>query len=93
MRIEQGSTVQDVALKTKHCDANTSIEFVGAPGVTVQKTGFRDEKDYQLFILTLTIAKNAPLGNRSILVKNSKGVSGPARYGLLEVVPPKTLGK
>ncbi|MFO5526654.1 MAG: hypothetical protein ACLBM1_02265 [Cuspidothrix sp.] len=93
MRIEQGSTVKDVALKTKHCDANTSIEFVGGPGVTVQKTGFRDEKNYQLFILTLTIAKNAPLGNRSILVKNSKGVSGPARYGLLEVVPPKTLGK
>ena len=92
MRIEQGSTVQNVALKAKHSDRNATIEFVGAPGVTVQKTGFQDEKDYQLFILTLTVAANAPLGNRSLLLKNSNGTSGPARFGMLEVVRPKTLG-
>ena len=32
----------------------------------VQKTGFRDEKNYQLFILTLTIAKNAPLSIKQV---------------------------
>lgn len=57
-----------------------------------KKTDFKDEKDYQLFVLTLTVAKNAPLGNRSLLLKNSDGTSGPARFGMLEVVPARTLG-
>jgi hypothetical protein len=92
MRIEQGSRVENVALKAKHCDRNATIEFVNAPGVTVEKTGFREEQDYQLFILTLTVAANAPLGNRSLLLRNSNGISGPARFGMLEVVPPRTLG-
>lgn len=92
MRIEQGTTIQNVALKARHSDRNASIEFVGAPGVTVNKTGFQEEAGSQIFLLTVTAAKDAPLGNRSLLLKNSDGAGGPARFGMLEVVSPGTLG-
>lgn len=91
MRVERGSTVQDVVLKTRHTNRDTIIEFVGSPGVNVKKTDFREEQNHQLFILTLTVAANAPLGNRSILLKNPDGRTSTPRFGMLEVVPRNTL--
>ena len=93
MRVEQGTTIENVALKATNSERNATIEFIGAPGVTAKKTGFEEKADSQIFILTITVATNAPLGNRSVLLKNSNGSSGPARFGMLEVVPRGTLGK
>jgi hypothetical protein len=93
MRIEQGTTIDKVALKARNSERDAKIEFVGAPGVTVEKKDFREEEGSQIFILTLTVAADAPLGNRSLLLTNSDGSAGPARFGLLEVVPSGTLGK
>jgi hypothetical protein len=93
MRIEQGTTIQNVALKARNSDRDATIEFVGAPGVTAQKTGFQEEEGSQIFILTLTVAADAPLGNRALLLTNSNGSAGPARFGMLEVVPSGTLGR
>jgi uncharacterized protein (TIGR02246 family) len=92
MRIEPGMTIANVALKTRHSDRNATIEFVGAPGVTANKIGFQEEGSSQTFLLTITAAADAPLGNRSLLLKNSDGSCGPARFGMLEVVSPGTLG-
>ncbi|MDF0556154.1 hypothetical protein [Kamptonema sp. UHCC 0994] len=93
MRIEQGMTIENVALKAAHSDRNATIEFVGSSGVTVKKTGFQEKENSQIFSLTISAAANAPLGNRALLLKNSNGSSGPARFGMLEVVPPGTLAK
>lgn len=93
IRIEQGMTIENVALKAAHCDRNATIDFVGSPGVTVKKTGFQEKENSQIFSLTISAAANAPLGNRGLLLKNSNGASGPARFGMLEVVSPGTLGK
>ncbi|MBW4631245.1 MAG: hypothetical protein KME30_04890 [Iphinoe sp. HA4291-MV1] len=91
IRIEQGTTIENVALKVRNSERDATIEFVGAPGVTAQKIDFREEEGSQIFILTLTAAADAPLGNRSLLLTNSNGSAGPARFGLLEVVPSGTL--
>ncbi|MBO3463164.1 hypothetical protein G7B40_000930 [Aetokthonos hydrillicola Thurmond2011] len=93
MRIDQGSTVEKVALRAQNSTRDTKIEFVDAPGVTATKTDFQEFEGYQVFILTLTVAADAPLGNRSLLLTNSDGSAGPARYGMLEVVPRGTIGK
>ncbi len=90
MRIEPGMTIANVALKARNSDRNATIEFVGAPGVTAQKTGFQE--DSQIFTLTITAAADAPLGNRSLVLKNSDGSAGPARFGMLEVTSPGTIG-
>ncbi|NMG07909.1 hypothetical protein [Brasilonema sp. UFV-L1] len=86
MRIKQGTTIENVALKAVNSKENATIEFVDAPGVTAQITGF--QKDSQTFTLTITAAPDAPLGNRSLLLKNPDGSAGPARFGMLEVVAP-----
>ncbi len=88
MRIAPGQTIENVALKAVNSQENATIEFVGAPGVIVEKTGFREEGDSQIFILTITAAADAPLGNRSLLIKNPDGSGGPARFGMIEVASP-----
>ncbi|MEO0835689.1 MAG: hypothetical protein AAFY16_06835 [Cyanobacteria bacterium J06642_3] len=92
MRIEPGTTVNDIGLYAINSDRNATIEFTGAPGITVEQTGFQTlSGGDQLFILSITAASDAPLGDRSLLLTNSNGVHGPAVYGLLEVVAPGTL--
>ena len=92
MRIEAGTTVHDIGLYAINSDRNATIEFTGAPGITVEKTGFQTlSGGDQLFILSITAASDAPLGNRSLLLTNSDGTHGPAVFGLLEVVPSGSL--
>lgn len=91
-KIEQGSVIGNIALKATNSTAETTIEFVGAPGVTVTKTGFEEDGNAQTFFLTITAAEDAPLGDRSILLINSDGLAGLARYGMLEVVESGSLG-
>lgn len=91
IQIEQGTTINNIALKASNSDRNTAIEFVGAPGVTAKKTGFEEEEDSQIFTLNITADSNAPLGLRSLLLIDSNGAKGPPRLGMLEVVPPGTL--
>ncbi len=86
MRIKQGTTIEKVALKARNSESDATIEFVGAPGITVKKTDFREEEGSQIFLLTITAAADAPPGNRSLLLKNPDGSAGPARFGMLEVV-------
>ncbi|MGK7927612.1 MAG: hypothetical protein AB4290_20625, partial [Spirulina sp.] len=91
--IEQGSTVENVALKARHSDRGATIEFVDAPGLTVRQTGFQDEgNDRQIFFLTITASANTPLGDHSLLLKNSDGSGGPPRFGMIEVVKQGSLG-
>ena len=92
MRIEAGTTVHDIGLYAISSDRNATIEFTGSPGITVEKTGFQAlPGGTQLFILSITAAPDAPLGNRSLLLTNSDGTHGPAVFGLLEVVPSGSL--
>jgi hypothetical protein len=70
MQIEPGTTVQNVVLEAINCDRNTTIEFVGEPGITVEITGVEEKDKTQFFTLTITAASDAPLGNRSVLLKN-----------------------
>ncbi|MGK7927613.1 MAG: hypothetical protein AB4290_20630 [Spirulina sp.] len=90
MKIERGTTIENVALKAEHCDRQTRIEFVGAPGVTLTKTGFQEEREeedlFQIFILTVTAASNAPLGYRSLRLRKPDGLKSTARLGAIEVV-------
>ena len=88
MRITQGETVENIALYAFDSERNATIEITGAPGITVEKTGFRPAGTDQIFLLKITAAADAPLGNRSLLLTNSDGSKGPAVFGLLEVITP-----
>lgn len=94
MRIEPGTTVQNVGLLAFDSDPDATIEFTDGTGITLEKTGLEDQGDgTYLFILTITAASDAPVGNRSVLLTNPDGSHGPAAFGLLEVVPPGTLAR
>jgi hypothetical protein len=92
MRIEPGTTVENVALYTASSAEDVTIEFVEGTGITVEKTGFQDRGNgEQLFLLKITVAADAPLGDRSLLLTNPDGSHGPAIYGMLEIVASETL--
>lgn len=92
MRIEPGTTVHDIGLYAVNSERNATIKFLGAPGVTVQKTDFRSLRSgVQIFILSITVTSDASVGDRSLLLTNTDGTHGPAVFGLLEVVPKGTL--
>lgn len=93
MRIEPGTTVDNVALLASDCDADATIEFTDGSGVSVTKVASQGTNDNRLFILSITADVDAPLGNRSLLLTNPDGSQGPAAFGLLEVVKPGTLTK
>jgi hypothetical protein len=94
MRIEPGTTVENVALYTANSEEDVTIEFVEGTGITVEKTGFQDrDNGEQLFLLKIAVAADAPLGDRSVLLTNPNGDRGAAVYGLLEVVPSGTLAQ
>lgn len=93
MRIEPGTTVDNVALLASDADADATIELTNGSGVTVTKVSSQGTNDNQLFILSITADPDAPLGNRSLLLTNPDGSHGPAAFGLLEVVTPGTLAK
>ncbi|GAA6615618.1 hypothetical protein [Scytonema sp. NUACC26] len=93
MRIEPGTTVQNVVLIAFNSDRNATIELTGAPGITATKVDFQDQDGQQTFFLTITASPDAPLGDRSLLLTNPDGSQGPAVFGLLEVVPPGTLAR
>ncbi|MEM7538842.1 MAG: hypothetical protein AAF639_42180, partial [Chloroflexota bacterium] len=94
---EQGSTIDNIALSTRRGDADTTIEFVDGEGVTADVTDFvmvavnEFEEERPTYILSITAAEDAPLGDRSILLTNADG-EGIPRYGMIEVVAPGTLG-
>lgn len=89
MKIEQGTTIENIALETAIADADTTVEFVDGPGVTAAVTDYDEESE--IFTLTITATADAPLGDRSILLTNADGEGSP-RSGLIEVVEPGTLG-
>jgi hypothetical protein len=99
MQIEPGTTVQNVLLEAINCDHNTTIEFVGEPGITFERTGFEEKDKMQFFTLTITAASDAPLGNRSVRLKNLDKIDlndyygVPAVFGLLRVVSLGTLSR
>ncbi|GAB1542867.1 hypothetical protein NUACC21_55410 [Scytonema sp. NUACC21] len=93
MRIEPGTTVENVVLIAFNSDLDATIELIDAPGVTVTKVDFQEQGGQQIFFLTITASPDAPLGDRSLLLTNSDGSQGPAVFGLLEVVPPGTLAR
>lgn len=84
MQIEPGTTVQNVILEAINCDRNTTIEFVGEPGITFEITGFEDKDKTQFFTLKITAASDAPLGNRSVLLKNLDPDALPTFLNLLK---------
>jgi hypothetical protein len=94
MRIEPGTTVKNVALYTAASDENVKIEFIEGTGITIEKTDFQSQGvAEQLFLLKITVAADAPLGDRSLLLTNPDGAKGPAIYGMLEIVAPGTLAR
>lgn len=94
-KIEQGQTVGNIVLVTAYSDKNAKIAFSGG-GVTASVTSFHDQSttnnSSQIFVLSITVAADAPLGDRSIQLTNSDGTTGPAAPGMLEIVPPGSLG-
>ncbi len=84
MQIEPGTTVQNVILEAINCDRNTTIEFVAEPGITFEITGFEEKDKTQFFTLKITAASDAPLGNRSVLLKNLDPDALPTFLNLLK---------
>ncbi|MBG1270544.1 hypothetical protein [Nostoc sp. WHI] len=93
MRIELGTTVQNVLLRASNADAGATIEFKDGFGVRVTSVAPGGTNEDRYFVLSITVDADAPLGNRSLLLTNPDGSHGPAVYGLLEVVKPGTLAK
>lgn len=93
MRIEPGTTVENVALSTSASQEDVKIEFVDGAGITIEKTFFQDQGDSQIFLLKITVAANVALGDRSLLLTNPDGTHGPAIYGMLKIVAAGTLAR
>jgi hypothetical protein len=92
-KVEQGSTTPNIVLQTSAAKQGASVQFHGT-GVTANVVQFLDlGGGNQAFVLTITVDKDAALGDRSLLLTNPDGSHGPAAPGMLSVVPPGTLGK
>ncbi len=92
-KAEQGKTTENVALIASFADAGAQIEFSGE-GVTVGVTASRQiSANARLYLLSIAVAQDAALGDRSLLLTNSDGTHGPAAPGMLEVVAPGSLGQ
>jgi hypothetical protein len=92
--IEQGTSVPNIAVFAANTTQQSKIAFAGADGVTVAVTNFQDVPGQgQLFTVTITVAKNAALGDRSLQLTNADGTAGPAAPGMLSIVAPGTLAK
>jgi hypothetical protein len=93
--VEQGTTVENIAVLAANATQQTAIAFTGGPGVQVTVTDFQNSspQSLQVFTVTLTIDPNAPLGDRGLLLTGPNGLKGPAAPGMLSIVPPGTLGQ
>lgn len=92
-KVEQGKTTENIALVAAFSDPGATIEFSGS-GVTVKVTASKPiSSSSRLYVLSITVAQDAPLGDRTLLLTNSNGTHGPAAPGMLEVVAPGTLGQ
>ena len=95
VRIEQGTTVANLAMRVGNgADLAVEVMFSGS-GVTprVQERVPNDGGDGVVLLLTIAVDSSAPLGDRSILLRNPGAAVGPAAPGQLEVVAPGTLPK
>ena len=93
--VEQGTTVENIAVLAANATQQTAIAFTGSPGVQVTVTDFQNlsPQSLQVFTVTLTIDPNAPLGDRGLLLTGANSLKGPAAPGMLSIVPPGTLGQ
>ena len=92
-KVEQGTTIKNIGLFASFAEPEATIEFSGN-GVTVEVTTSQPRPGFGiLYVLSITAAADAPLGDRSLLLTNPDGGQGPAAPGLLEVVAPGTLGQ
>jgi hypothetical protein len=92
--VEQGTSVPNIAIFAANTTQQTKIAFTGAAGVTVAVTNFQNVPEQgQLFIVTITAAENAALGDRGLQLTNADGTAGPAAPGMLSIVAPGTLAK
>jgi hypothetical protein len=92
-KVEQGSTTTNIVLQTFAAKQGASIQFDGM-GVTAKVVQFQElGGGNQAVVLTITVDKEAPVGDRSLLLTNPDGIHGPAAPGVLSVVPPGTLGE
>jgi hypothetical protein len=89
-QVEQGSTVQNIAVLVSNADQNTQLKF--SNGVTAQVDSFQDLGDSgQLFIVSLTVAEDAELTQSTLILTNGHGDAEYPIYGVLEVVAPGSL--
>lgn len=92
VKVEVGTTTPDIAFVTFAAEKGATIAFEGS-GVTATTTQFQDlGGNNQLFVLSIAVDANAPLGDQSLLLTNPDGTHGPAAPGLLTVVPAGSLG-
>lgn len=92
-KVEQGTTTKNIGLFASYAEPDATIEFSGN-GVTVEVTKTLPRPSCGiLYVLSITVAADAPLGDRSLLLINPDGEQGPAAPGMLEVVAAGTLGQ
>ena len=90
--IEQGSSVPNIVIAAANTTRETGLAFIGGAGVTVTVTDFQDSPGQgQIFVVTLTAAADAPLGDRALQLTNGAQPSV-AAPGQLSIVAPGTLG-
>lgn len=94
VRIEQGTTVTNLALHLgSGAHRDVEVMFSGS-GVTPRvQTRVSNDGSGVVLVLTIAVDSSAPLGDRSILLRNPGATVGPAAPGQLEVVAPGTLPK
>lgn len=92
-KVEQGTTTGNIGLVATFADPDVTIQFSG-DGITVEVTNSHAlNGGGRLYVLSITVAADASLGDRSLLLTNPNGAHGPAAPGMLEVVAPGTLGQ
>jgi hypothetical protein len=90
-RVEQGSTVDNLVLLAAGADRGATVRIGDGVTAAINRIEVDVDDSGSVFHLTVTIAADAPVGDRSVLVTNADGTAGPAAVGLLEVVPAASL--
>ncbi|GAB3840141.1 hypothetical protein [Hymenobacter jeollabukensis] len=82
LTLAQGQTRTNVSLAASNVDAQTTLSF--GDGVTATVTAFDDAA--QLFTLTISVAPDAAVGERALLL-GASGQQGVPAPGYLQIVP------
>ncbi|MGK3967560.1 hypothetical protein WMF38_25735 [Sorangium sp. So ce118] len=92
IHVEQGTTMENLGLwLNTGADLDVAVMFSGSGVTPWVKEKVRQPDGTVLLLLSVSVDGSAPLGDRSITLRNPQGTEGPPTPGRFEVTAPGTL--